>query len=259
MTSTTTETETKSTHKLAGKVALVTGGSRGIGAAIALRLAQEGAAVAISYSQNSTAAERVVKKIKEDGGKADAFKADVSSELETKNLIDEVAKAHGNIDILVNNAGIWEMMPLEQVDLAHYERVFAVNLKGLVATTISALKKMSDGGSIINISSGVARQTMPGASVYSATKAALETFTRVWAQELGKRKITVNAVAPGTTATEMLSAGLNDQMKQFLISKTALGRLGEPDDIAAVVAFLAGEDARWITGQTIGCDGGLVV
>jgi 3-oxoacyl-[acyl-carrier protein] reductase len=253
------KTEVTGAKKLAGKVALVTGGSRGIGAAIALRLAQQGAAVAISFAQNKSAADQVVAKISEQGCKAVALKSNVSSESEAKNLIEEVSKSFGPIDILVNNAGVFETMPIDQIDLLHYQRVFDVNVKGVVATTVAAIKKMQDGGRIINISSGAAKVSIPGASIYSATKAALETLTRIWAQELGKRKITVNAVAPGTTVTDMLNAGLTDDMKQMMVSKTALGRLGEPEDIAAVVAFLASEDGRWVTGQSIGCDGGLIV
>jgi 3-oxoacyl-[acyl-carrier protein] reductase len=245
--------------KLAGKVALVTGGSRGIGAAIALRLAQEGAKVAISYAQNKNAADEIIEKISKLGSKATAFKANVSSESETKNLIAEVAKSFGSIDILVNNAGVWEMMPLDQIDLDHYHRLFDVNVKGVIATTTAALKKMSDGGCIINLSSVAAKFAFPGSSVYSATKAALEALTRVWAQELGKRKITVNAVAPGATLTDMLNNGAPDDMRQMMIAKTALGRLGEPEDIAAAVAFLASPDGRWITGQSIVCDGGMIM
>ncbi len=257
MTTVLAEKEALKANRLVGKTALVTGGSRGIGAAIALRLAREGATVAISYANNKQAADQIVAKITELGSKSAAFKANVSSWNETQNLIKEVSGAIGGIDILINNAAIFEQAPLDQIDLDHYQRLFDVNVKGIVATTIAALKKIPDGGRIINISSGVTRGTIPGSSVYSATKAALEALTRVWAQDLGGRRITVNAVAPGTTATEMLNVALTEDVKQAMIAKTALGRLGEPEDIAAVVAFLASDDGRWVTGHTIYADGGL--
>ena len=168
-----------------------------------------------------------------------------------------MTKAFGKIDILVNNAGVFEMRPLDQIDNAHYEKIFGVNVKGVVTTTAAAVPHITDGGRIISISSVAAKASMPGASIYSATKAALDALTRIWAQELGKRKITVNGVAPGATITDMLQSGNDQQMIDMFISKTALGRLGEPADIAELVAFLASDDARWITGQTIICDGGI--
>lgn len=247
--------------RLAGKVALVTGGSRGIGAGIALRLAEEGAAIAISYATNKSAADEVVGKIAKlgTGAKALAFKANVTSAEESRKLIDSIVKEIGKIDILVNNAGVFEMTSLGQFDLNHYDRIFDVNVKGVIATTIAALPHISEGGRIINISSVAADLSLPGASVYSATKAAINALTRIWAQELGARRITVNGVAPGTTATDMLNQGLTEEAKQLYISKTALGRVGEPDDIAAVVAFLASDEGRWVTGQTIRSDGGLIM
>jgi 3-oxoacyl-[acyl-carrier protein] reductase len=245
--------------KLAGKVAVVTGGSRGIGAAIALRLANDGATVAITYNSNKEAADKVVNQITALGEKAIAVKANVSDEAANLNLIAEVKKAYGKIDILVNNAGDFEMGPIDQVDIGQYDRLFATNVRGVVATTIAALPILNDGGRIIGISSGAAKATMTGASIYSATKAALETLTRLWAQDLGKRKITVNCVAPGTTLTDMLQAGLPPEAQAAMIEKTALGRMGQPEDIADAVAFLASEDGRWVTGHTISCDGGLTV
>jgi 3-oxoacyl-[acyl-carrier protein] reductase len=245
--------------RLAGKVALVTGGSRGIGAAIALRLAEEGAAVAINYARNKEAADDIVARIGELGSKAIAFKANVASPDETQGLIENVIKVLGRIDILINNAGVFEMLPIDQVNLEHYQRVFDVNVKGVIATTIAALPKIPDGGRIINISSVVARASWAGSSVYSATKAALDTLTRIWAQDLGPRRITVNGVAPGTTETDMFKGGVAEEAKQDMIAKTALGRLGEPADIAAVVAFLASDDGRWVTGHTIAADGGINV
>ena len=243
--------------RLEGKVVLVTGGSRGIGAGIALRLAEEGAQVAITYAKNKGAAEKVLAEIKELGVNAAAFHAD-SALGEQGQLIDDVIKHFGKIDILVNNAGVFEGAPINSLNLDHYERVFAVNVKGVIATTAAAVNKISDGGRIINLSSVAAKGSMAGYSIYSATKAAVDTLTKVWAQELGSRKITVNAVAPGTTASDMYEAALPDEVKNALPAKTALGRVGQPDDIAAVVAFLASEDGRWVTGQTIIADGGLL-
>ncbi len=257
MTAVQTKKEGALAKRLEGKVALVTGGSRGIGAGIALRLAEEGATVAISYVSNKNAADQVLNKINELGVKAYAFKANAASAADSQALIDEVIKSTGKLDILVNNAGVFEMAALEQIDVQHYERVFDVNVKGVIATTTAALKKLSDGGRIINISSVAAHHSMAGASVYSATKAALNTLTRIWAQELGARRITVNGVAPGSTTTDMLNNGVPEEGKKQFIEKTALGRMGEPDDIAAAVAFLASEDGRWVTGQTIDVDGGL--
>jgi len=249
-------TNSTAQKKLAGKVALVTGGSRGIGAGIALRLAQEGAGVAISYAKSESAANNVVKQISEFDVRGAAFKADASSGEESERLVENVIKEFGKIDILVNNAGVFEGAPVDQITLDHYGRVFDVNVKGVIATTIAAVKKMSDGGRIISISSGAAKATVPGFSVYSATKAALDTLTRIWAQELGARKITVNAVAPGPVTSDMFNS-VPEEMKQQMIAKTALSRVGEPEDIAAVVAFLASADGGWITGHTIAADGGI--
>lgn len=259
MTATQTQIRPATSKRLEGKVALVTGGSRGIGAAIAERLAAEGATVAVNYVSNKESAEQVVSRISASGAKAAAFKGNVSSEAEVKKVVEEVLKTFGKLDILVNNAGVFEMLPIDQVNLEHFDRVFNVNVRGVVAATIAALPKLSDGGRIITISSVAGKTAMAGASVYSATKAAIDTLTRVWAQELGARRITVNNVAPGATSTDMLDAGLNEEMKQYMISKTALGRLGEPGDIADAVAFLASNEGGWLTGQTIYSDGGISV
>ncbi len=211
----------------------------------------------ISYNSNKRAAEDVVAKISEFGSEALAFQADVSSPDSATPMLESVIKRFGKLDILVNNAGIFELVPVDKMDLKHYERVFDVNVKGLVATTIAALPHISEGGRIINLSSVAASASLPGGSVYSATKAAVETFTRIWAQDLGKRKITVNSVAPGATETDMYDKGLDEQGKQSLIAKTALGRVGQPEDIANLVAFLASREGGWITGQSIKADGGL--
>ncbi|MBX9879979.1 MAG: glucose 1-dehydrogenase [Candidatus Obscuribacterales bacterium] len=253
-----TKIEATATKKLAGKVALVTGGSRGIGAAIALRLAEHGATVTLTYNNNKGKADEVVEQITKLGSNAVAFKADVASEKDNAILIDLIERSIGKIDILVNNAAVWDAAPIDQIDVDHYDRVFDTNVKGVIATTMAALPKIKNGGRIINISSVAAEGVMKTASVYSASKAALNTLTRIWAQELGERKITVNGVAPGTTATDMLIQALPEDVKQEFISKTALGRLAEPVDIANVVAFLASDDGAWITGQTIRADGGIV-
>ncbi len=244
------------TKKLKGKIAIVTGGSRGIGAAIALRLAADGATVGITYVSNKAAADKVVAQITELGSKAVAVKADVASKEDSDALVKEIKKL-GKIDILVNNAAVFIPSPIENAELSTYDRLFDTNVKGVVSTTIAALPHINDGGRIINISSGAARASIAGFSFYAATKAALEALTRGWAQDLGKRQITVNAVAPGTTLTDMLEQGLPAEARQEFIDKTALARLGEPSDIADVVAFLASSDSRWVTGKTIDCDGGL--
>lgn len=251
------KTETVNSNRLAGKVALVTGGSRGIGAAIAQRLAQEGATVLITYSKNKKAADEVITEITKQGKTAHAFKADVACEKETSALIEEVTKATGKIDILINNAGVWGAGPIDAITLEAYHKVFDVNVKGVIATTIAALKLIPEGGRIINLSSVAGRIAMPGVSIYSASKAALDHLTKIWAQELGPKGITVNAVAPGTTVTDMFNEAIGEEQHAGVIEKTALRRLGQAEDIAAVVAFLASKDGGWVTGQTITADGGL--
>ena len=246
-----------SSKRLAGKVALVTGGSRGIGAAIAQRLADEGATVAITYNKNENAANMVVKEIESAGGKALAIRADVGVPNDADQLIAEIKQSVGKIDILINNAAVFEGGSIENIDLQQYHRIFDVNVKGVIATTIAALKILSNGGRIINISSGAARVTMPVFSIYSASKAALDTLTPIWAQDLGARKITVNSVAPGTTLTDMYNQALSEDQKEAMIARTALGRVGQPEDIAAVVAFLASDDGRWVTGSVVSADGGI--
>lgn len=244
--------------RLAGRVALVTGASRGIGAAIARRLAADGAKVVVNYSKSAGPAEEVVRQIRQAGGEATAVRADVSDPAQVKPLFDAARKAYGKVDILVNNAGVYASWPVEQADPARYDELFNLNVRGpLLATAEFARRVGPDGGRVINISSGAARGAIPGAAAYSATKAALEALTRGHAAELGPKKVTVNAVAPGTTDTEMLRAGLPEEVRQHMIRNTALGRLGTPEDIADVVAFLASDDARWVTGQFLDANGGL--
>lgn len=259
MTAVKEQPKTTGTGRLSGKVAIVTGGSRGIGAAIAAKLAAEGASVAITYAANKEAADKVVSALTNDGAKVVAFKANSTSSSDNARLVEEVEKAYGRIDILVNNAGVFEGAPIGDVAIEQYDRVFDVNVKGVIATTIAVLPKLNDGGRIINISSGAAQATMVGASIYSATKSALDTLSRIWAQDLGKRQITVNSVSPGVTVTDMFKNGMPEESHQMLIDKTALGRFGEPEDIADVVAFVASNDARWITGRVINVDGGIAL
>ncbi|HEY9733006.1 MAG TPA: glucose 1-dehydrogenase [Drouetiella sp.] len=254
-----TQTKANSAKRLEGKVAIVTGGSRGIGAAIALRLAADGATVALTYANSKDSAEKLVKQIEELGSRALAVKANVGTESDNANLVKEVSKAFGKIDILVNNAGVFDGGPIDAVELKQYDKIFDVNVKGLIATTIAALPQFNDGGRIINISSGAATMTMAGFSIYSASKAAVDTLTRIWAQDLGKRQITVNTVSPGTTQTDMFEAAIPPEARTAMAEKTALGRIGTPEDIADVVAWLASGEARWITGKVIGVDGGITI
>ncbi len=249
----------KTQKRLAGKIALVTGGSRGIGTAIAKRLAEEGATVALTYSKNKDSADKVVNEINQGESKAYAYKADASSQKEVEQLFEQLKRDHGKLDILVNNAGVWEGGPIEEVDVEQFDRIFSVNVRGVIATTKAALKVLQNGGRIINISSVAAKTSLPGMGIYSARKAALDTLTRIWAQELGARQITVNGVAPGTTATDMYHQAMPDEAKKAYIEKTALKRVGEPEDIANVVAFLASEDGGWITGQSLEASGGITV
>ncbi len=243
---------------LKGKVAIVTGGSRGIGAAISRRLAGDGAIVIVGYSQNLEAAKRVVAEIEQAGGEAEAISADVSDLAQVRRLFTETMQGFGRLDILINNAGVGEFRPLEAVDEDHYIRLFGVNVRGLLFATQEASNLFGpEGGRIINITSGAAQSAPPGGSVYSASKAAVEAMTKSHAAELGPRNITVNAVAPGLTMTDMLDANIPKAVQQAMVEHTALRRLGTPNDIADVVAFLASHEGRWITGQIVGANGGL--
>jgi len=245
--------------KLSDKVAVVTGASKGIGAAIAEELARDGAAVIVNYSSSAQGAEAVVSRIKAAGGKAKAVRADVSKASEAKQLIDAAVSEFGRLDTLVNNAGVYEFAPIEQVTETHFDRMFDLNVKGLLFATQAAAAAMDGkGGTVINIGSMASISPIPGAAVYSATKAALDAITRIAAIELGPRKILVNAVLPGPVETEGTQAMPNwDQFKAQILPRTPLGRVGEPRDIAKVVSFLASEDAGWITGQIIPTAGGL--
>jgi len=244
---------------LKGKVAIVTGASKGIGAAIAGELAREGASVIVNYASSAGPASEVVKQIKAAGGTAKAVRADVSKPMEARQLVDATIAEFGRLDILVNNAGVYEFLPLPHLTEEHYNRIFNINVKGLLFTTQAAVNAFGEkGGSIINISSVASLSALPNSSVYSATKAAVDSFTRTLASELGPRKILVNSVLPGPVETEGTHAMANwDQFQAQAVPQTPLGRVGQPDDIANVVSFLASDKAGWITGQIIPVAGGL--
>jgi len=248
------------TKKLAGKVAVVTGASKGIGAAIAKHLAAEGAAVVVNYSSSKAGADEVVDEIKGKGGKAVAVQANVAKQAEIGRLFAETEKAFGRLDILVNNAGIYEFAPLEQVNEEHFHKHFDLNVLGLLLASKEALKHFdSAGGSIINISSVVSTYTIAGSAVYSATKAAVDSITRVLAKELGPRKIRVNAINPGMVETEGTHAKgiIDSDMQKQTEAQTPLGRIGKPRDIAPAAVFLASDDAAWLTGETLVIAGGM--
>lgn len=243
---------------LEGKVALVTGASKGIGAQIAKELAARGAAVAVNYSGSKAAAEKVVADIKAAGGKAIAAQANVSDPDAIGPLVSTVVKEFGPIDILVNNAGVYEFAPLDAVTPEHFHKQFNLNVLGLILTTKEAVAKFNTkGGSVINIGS-VAADGVPTASVYSATKGAVDTISKALAQELGAKKIRVNSLNPGMVETEGVHAAgiIGSDFQKKVEAETPLGRIGQPQDIATVAAFLASDDAVWVNGQTIQVAGG---
>jgi 3-oxoacyl-[acyl-carrier protein] reductase len=243
--------------KLSGKVALVTGASRGIGAGIALRLAQDGARVIVNYNKSKAAADEVVAKIVANGGAAAAIQADVSNAAHVERLFAEIDKSFGRIDILVNNAGILEKRSLSEVDGAHVARLFETNVTSVVQVTQAALKRFnSGGGRIVNLSSISARIGAPDRALYGASKAAVESLTRSYAAALGARNITVNAVAPGLIDTDMGAQNIPRDQRQDLVSNIILRRVGQVDDVVGIVAFLASDDSRWITGEVIVATGG---
>jgi 3-oxoacyl-[acyl-carrier protein] reductase len=245
--------------KLTGKVAVVTGASKGIGASIAKHLADEGAAVVVNYASSKQGADRVVADITGKGGRAIAVQADMSKHGDIKRLFAEAAKAFGRLDILVNNAGIYEFAPLEEVTPEHFHRQFDLNVLGLILASQEAVKHFgSAGGSIVNISSVVATAAPATGAVYSATKAAVDAVTRSLAKELGPRNIRVNSINPGMVETEGVHAqGLSSgDFRKQLEALTPLGRIGQPQDIAPAAVFLASDDSRWITGETLYIAGG---
>jgi 3-oxoacyl-[acyl-carrier protein] reductase len=246
-------------QRLTGKVAVVTGASKGIGASIALHLAAEGAAVVVNYASSKEGADRVVAEIAGKGGRGIAVQADVAKPADIRRLFAEAKRAFGQLDILVNNAGIYEFAPIEDVTPEHFHKQFDLNVLGLILATQEAIKHFgSSGGSIINISSVAATGAPPTASVYSATKAAVDAVTRSLAKELGPRQIRVNAINPGMVETEGVhAAGISDSdFRRQVEAQTPLGRIGQPQDIGPAAVFLASDDSGWITGETLHIAGG---
>jgi 3-oxoacyl-[acyl-carrier protein] reductase len=242
--------------KLEDKVAIVTGSSRGIGAQIAETLSRAGAKVVINYLNNRTAADQVVTKIQSCGGDAIVKKADVGKTDEVKALFDAGIAKFGKVDILINNAGIAIYKVVQDTTDDDFHRIFNINVKGVFNTLREAATRMEKEGRIINVSSTVTRVMLPTYGVYSATKAAVEQLTRVFAKEVGRRAITVNSISPGPTNTDLFTKGKTEETIKHLASMAALGRIGEPDDIARVVLFLVSDEAAWITAQNIGVNGG---
>ena len=241
---------------LKGKVAVVTGASRGIGRGIAERLAKDGATIVVNYTKSAGEAEKVVPGIKGQGGNAMAVQADVSKVEDIRRLFQETKKVYGRLDILVNNAGIFWAKPILETTEEEYDQMFAVNAKGQFFALQEAAKHMAEGGRIVNISTGGTKRAFPGISAYGGSKSALEFFTKVAAKELGPKHITVNTVSPGYTETDMLS---DPQFRTIGIQASPLGRLGTPADIAKVVAFIVSDDGGWITGDTIQAGGGVAM
>ncbi len=246
--------------KLAGKTALVTGASKGIGAAIARHLAAAGASVVVNYASSKAGADQVVADIIAAGGKAVAVHGDVSKPADIPRFVAEAKAAFGGLDILVNNAGVYEFQPLEAITTEHYHRIFNINVLGLLLTTQEAVKYFpTSGGSIINIGSVVTDLTPPASAVYTGTKGAVDAITGVLAKELGARKVRVNALNPGLTITEGThAAGIaGSDFEKDAVSKTPLGRAGRPDDIAKAAVFLASDDSGWVTGEQLRVGGGV--
>jgi 3-oxoacyl-[acyl-carrier protein] reductase len=245
--------------KLKGKVAVVTGASKGIGAGIAKALAAEGASVVVNYASSKEGAEKVVKAITAAGGKAVAVGGDVAKAGDAKKIIDAALQNFGKLDVLVNNSGVYEFQPLENVTEEHYKRIFDVNVLGALLTTKEAAKHLKEGGSIINIGSAVTEVFPPASSVYTATKGALDAITGVLARELGPRKIRVNSLNPGMVETEGThTAGMigSDFQKQ-IEAQAPLGRIGQVGDIASIATFLASDDSSWLTGERLVASGGM--
>jgi 3-oxoacyl-[acyl-carrier protein] reductase len=240
------------------KVAIVTGASRGIGAAIAERLAGDGFAVVVNYAGKAAEAETLAERIQQNGGKALTIQADVSEPAAVGHLFDAAESAFGGVDVLVNNAGIMRLMPLAEADGTVVDSLIAVNLKGVINTLREASGRLRSGGQIINLSSSIVGLYQPAYAVYAATKAGLEAMTHVLANELRGRNITVNAVAPGPTATALFLDGKPQEVIDHLSKLAPLERLGQPQDIAAAVAFLAGPDGAWINGQVLRANGGII-
>lgn len=244
--------------KLAGKVAVVTGASKGIGAAIAKQLAADGASVVVNYASSKSGADKVVSDISAQGGKAIAVQGDMAKKSDIERLFAETKKAYGHLDVLVNNAGIYEFLPLEQITEDHFHKQFNLNVLGLILATQEAAKHFNSSGSVINISSVVGINPLPTAAVYSATKAAVDAVTKSLSKELGSKKIRVNSINPGMIETEGVHAAgfAEGDFRKQVEAQTPLGRIGQPQDVATVAAFLASNDAGWISGETFQVAGG---
>lgn len=239
------------------RIAIVTGASRGIGAAIATRLAQDGYAVAVNYANRAADADALVTTLRSTGARAIAIKADVSKAEDVRRMFDAVEKEWGKIDVLINNAGVMQTMPIAETSDEVFDHTFDINTRGTFNTLREAAKRMNDGGRIVNLSTTALALKVPGYAIYTGSKAAVEAFTQVFAKELRGRNITVNAIAPGPVATELFFHGkTQDQIAQFT-KMPPLERLGQPEDISAAVSFLAGPDAGWINGQVLRANGGL--
>ncbi len=241
----------------ANQIAIVTGASRGIGAQVARRLAQDGFSLSVNYASSSAEADALVAKLTAAGAKAVAVKADVSNADDVRRLFEITEQQLGKVDVLVNNAGVLKTTPLADTSDALYDQTFDINVRGTFNTLREAAARMDDGGRIVNFSSTTLALNMPGYAIYNATKAAVEAFTHVFAKELRGRNITVNAVAPGPIATSLFLDGKTEEQIQTFAKMPPLQRLGQPDDIASVVAFLAGPDAGWVNGQILRANGGL--
>lgn len=240
------------------RVAIITGASKGIGKALALRLAKDGLAVVVNYASSQAAADEVVREIETTGGQAIAVKADVGTSEGVAALFDAAEKSFGGMDVLVNNAGVMKLSPLTETDDAEFDRHIAINLTGTFYGIREAGRRLREGGRIINFSSSVVGMYGPGYGHYAASKAGVEAMTHVASKELGKRKITVNAVAPGPVETELFMTGKSEELVQNIIRNIPLGRLGQPDDIASVVSFLASTESGWINGQILRANGGMI-
>ena len=246
-------------NKLKGKVAVVTGASKGIGAAVAKALAAEGASVVVNYASSKQGADAVVAEIGRAGGKAVAVKGDVSKAVEAKAIVDAAVEHFGRLDVLVNNSGVYEFKPLEDITEEHFRQEFDINVLGLLLTTQAAAKHLGEGGSIVNIGSLVTRISPPASAVYTGTKGAVDAITGVLARELGPRRIRVNTVSPGMVETEGTHAAgfIGSEFAANAAAQTPLGRIGQPQDIASIVTFLASDDSHWLTGEQLYASGGM--